>query len=90
MLSPIPKDQLREAQKSDPIIHHVLESKLSGSGPPVRELKIFSPKTKCLLREWDKLTIDSDGILYRTTTARTQLVLTEQYRRMDGWMDVPG
>lgn len=68
-VSPMPKDQLREAQKSDPIIHPVLESKLSGSRPPVRELKTFSPKTKCLFREWDKLTIDSDCILYRTTTA---------------------
>lgn len=51
----------------------MLESKLSGSKPPARELKTFSQKTNCLFREWDKLTIDSDGILYRTTTVRKQL-----------------
>lgn len=53
-VSPIPKNQLRDAQKSDAIIHPVLEYKLSSSRPPVKELKTFSPKTKCLLREWDR------------------------------------
>ena len=70
----------REAQKSDPTIHPVLESKLSGSRPPCKDLKTFSPKTKCLFREWDKLTIDSNGILYRTTPAHKQLLLPEKYR----------
>ncbi len=79
-VSPIPNDQLREAQKSDPTIHPVLEIKLSGSRPPCKELKTFSSKTKCLFREWDKLTIDSNGILYRTTPAHKQLVLLEQYK----------
>uniref|UniRef100_A0A8C7HDT1 Gypsy retrotransposon integrase-like protein 1 n=1 Tax=Oncorhynchus kisutch TaxID=8019 RepID=A0A8C7HDT1_ONCKI len=78
--SSIPKDGIREAQESDPVIRPVLNFKLSGSKPPVKEQKKFSPKTKCLFREWDKLTIDSDGILYRITTARKQLVLPEQYK----------
>lgn len=76
-VSPIPKEQLREAQESDPVISPVLEHKLSGSRPPVKELKTFSPKTKCLFREWDKLMINDDGILYRNTTTRKQLVLPE-------------
>lgn len=80
-VSPIPRDELREAQKSDRVIHPVLGSKLSGIKPPARELKTFSQETNCLFREWDKLTIDSDGILYRTTTSRKQLVLPEQYKR---------
>lgn len=79
-VSPIPKEQLREAQKSDPYISPLLDCKLSGSRPPVKQLKTFSPKTKCLFREWDKLTIDSDGVLYRTTTGRRQLVLPDQYK----------
>ena len=79
-ISPIPKEQLREAQESDPVICPVLECKLSDSKPPVKELRELSPKTKCLFREWDKLTIDDDGVLYRTTTAREQLVLPERYK----------
>lgn len=79
-ISSIPKDGIREAQESDPVIRPVLNFKLSGSKPPVKEQKECSPKTKCLFREWDKLTIDSDGILYRITTARKQLVLPEQYK----------
>lgn len=79
-VSPIPTDQLRKAQESDPSIHPVLDFKQSGSKPLAGELKRFSPKTKCLFREWDKLTTDSNGILYRTTTTRKQLVLPEQYK----------
>ena len=79
-ISPIPKEQLREAQRFDPVIRPVLECKLSGCKPPVKELRAFSPKTKCLFREWDKLTTDDDDILYRNTTARKQLVLPERDR----------
>ncbi|KAK0137920.1 hypothetical protein N1851_025866 [Merluccius polli] len=32
-------------------------------------------------REWAKLTVNDDGILYRTTSARKQLVLPETYKR---------
>ena len=79
-VSPIPKGQLRKAQESDPFIGPVLECKKSGSKPPARELETLSPKTKCLFREWDRLTIESDDILYRTTTVRKQLVLPGQYK----------
>lgn len=54
-ISPIPKEQLRETQKADQVICPVLEFKLSGSKPAVNELRTFSPQTKCLFREWDKL-----------------------------------
>ena len=80
-ISPIPKEQLREAQKGDQGICPMLDCKLSGSKLPFKELQTLSSKTKCLFRGWDKLTIDNDGILYRTTTACKQLVLPERYRR---------
>ena len=73
-ISPIPKEQLRETQKADQVICPVLEFKLLGSKPAVNELRTFSSQTKCLFREWDKLTVD-DGLLYRVTTTRKQLVL---------------
>uniref|UniRef100_A0A7N8YIE6 Gypsy retrotransposon integrase-like protein 1 n=1 Tax=Mastacembelus armatus TaxID=205130 RepID=A0A7N8YIE6_9TELE len=81
-IRPIPKEQLSEAQKTDPIIGPVLQWKQVGSRPRFRELKAFSPKTKCLFREWEKLVLDSDCILYRATAARKQLVLPEQYKKM--------
>ena len=49
----------------------MLEHKLQGC-------KTFSTKTQCLIREWDRLTVDDDGIMYRITAARKQLVLPEQ------------
>lgn len=79
-ITPIPKDQLCEAQKSDPVISPVLQCKQSGIKPPTKELRTFGPKTKCLFREWDRLTLDTDGLLYRTTSTRKQLVLPEQYK----------
>lgn len=78
--SSIPREQLREAQKSDPVIHPVLESKLSGSKPSAKELRTFDQKIKCLFREWDKLIFDDDGILYRKTASRKQLVLPDSYK----------
>ncbi|KAI4887981.1 hypothetical protein NFI96_001880 [Prochilodus magdalenae] len=77
---PIPKDELRKAQKSDPSIKPVLEYKLQGCKPSAQTLKEFSSKTRCLFREWDKLTVDGDGIMYRITATRKQLVLPEQYK----------
>lgn len=56
-----------------------LDCRLSGSKLPVRE---SGPKTECLFREWDKLTINSDDILNRTTTAHKQLVLEELHNNM--------
>lgn len=68
--------QLREAQQADQVICPLLESKLSGSKPPVKELKRFCSKTKCLYREWDKLIVE-DGLLVRVTMAHKQLILPE-------------
>lgn len=56
--------RLRRAQMSDPVILPVLDCKLSDSKLSLRGLKALNPKTRCLFREWDKLTIDSDGILH--------------------------
>lgn len=81
VLTPIPKEQLTEAQKSDPVISPVFQCKQTDSKPLTKELKTLSPKTKCLFREWDKLELDDDGILYRVTSARKQLVLPDQFKK---------
>ncbi|WP_161401209.1 hypothetical protein, partial [Salmonella sp. gx-f7] len=48
--------------------------------PGSQQLKSFSMQTRRLLREWEKLTLDDDGILHRKTAVRTQLVLPEKYK----------
>lgn len=79
--TPIPKEQLNEAQKSDPVISPVLQCKQTDSKPLPKELRTFDPKTKCLFREWGKLRLDNNGILYRLTSARKQLVLPDQFKK---------
>ncbi|KAL1249455.1 hypothetical protein QQF64_020460 [Cirrhinus molitorella] len=79
-VTPLSVNEIKEAQMNDHEISPVYECKLSGTKPEVKQLKTYSPKTKCLFREWGKLTINQDGILCRTTSIRTQLVLPEKYK----------
>ncbi|KAF7710853.1 hypothetical protein HF521_009725, partial [Silurus meridionalis] len=37
-------------------------------------------QSRCLLRDWEKLSFDGDGILHRKTATKTQLVLPEIYK----------
>ena len=57
-----------------------MEHKLSSSKPIGQELKTFNMRSRCRLREWDKLNLDEDGILYRKAVVRKQLVLLEKYK----------
>lgn len=61
---PTPKDQLKEAQKSDPYICPVLDFRLLVSKPYGKEVQAFIPKTDFLLKQ------QTNGqwcILYRKT-----------------------
>lgn len=79
-ISPLSVSEIREAQINDQSISPVYECKLSETKPQVKRLKTYSLKTKCLFREWGKLTINKDGILCRITATRTQLVLPEKFK----------
>ncbi|KAL1267687.1 hypothetical protein QQF64_033050 [Cirrhinus molitorella] len=79
-VTPLSVNEIKEAQMNDHEISPVYECKLSGTKPEVKQLKTYSPKTKCLFHEWEKLTINQDGILCQTTSIRTQLVLPEKYK----------
>ncbi len=79
-ITPLSVNVIKDAQTNDQDISPVYECKLSGTKPKVRQLKTYSLKTKCLFREWGKLTINQDGILCRATFTRTQLVLPENYK----------
>lgn len=78
--TPFSRAEFCQAQREDPDIGPVINCKQSGQRPAGQQLKSFSTKNKRLLREWDKLSLDGDGVLYRKTVAKTQLVLPEKYK----------
>lgn len=67
-----------QAQKDDQNIGPVIDCKLSEKKPVGQQLKSFTAQSKCLLREWEKLSFDGDGVLHRKTATRTQLVIPEK------------
>ena len=77
---PIPPKKTCLAQREDQCIGPVIECLLSCTKPGSQQLKSFSMQSRRLLREWERLTLDDDGILCRKTAVRTQLVLHEKYR----------
>lgn len=74
---PIPTEEIRLAQREDRCIGPVVECQTK---PGMQQLKSLSMQTRRLLREWEKLTLDDDGIVHRKTAVRTQLVLPAKYK----------
>lgn len=72
--------QIQQDQKDDSHIGPVLQCKLSGVRPLGQELKRFDAQSRCLLREWDKLEVDENGVLWRKTAHRKQLVLPDKHK----------
>lgn len=79
-VTPLSRAEIRRAQGEDKSIGAVIEYKESGTKPSSQQIKTMSMTTKCLLREWEKLSLDEDGTLHRKTAQRKQLVLPEKYR----------
>lgn len=77
---PLLPAEICQAQKEDKNIGPVIEYCLLNKRPDNKQLKSFSAQSKRLIREWEKLTINDDGILYGKTATRTQLVLPEKYK----------
>lgn len=77
---PLLPAEICQAQKEDKNIGPVIECRQLNERPDKKQLKSFSAQSKRLIREWEKLTLDDDGILYQKTATRTQLVLPEKYK----------
>lgn len=75
---PFSRAEICQAQREDPDIGPTLNYQQTNERPAGEQLKSFSAKNKRLLREWDKLSLHEDGVLYRKTDTRTQLVLPEK------------
>ena len=77
---PLSLTEICHAQKEDKNIGPVIECRQLNKRPENKQLKSFSVQGKRLMSEWEKLTLDDDGILRRKTATRTQLVLPEKYK----------
>ena len=73
---------IKEAQGQDDIISRVLHFVRSGRQPSKREIQEELSETRLLLREGRKLSLDSDGILKRTSNGRQQIVLPKVYHHI--------
>ena len=78
---------LNRAQDDDSVIGPVKEMVRQNRRPPIKDLKRFAPDSKILLREWSKLSIDSDGLLRRVISQPKegivkQLVLPLKYQSL--------
>ncbi len=77
---PLTTGQIKQDQRNDTTIGPVIQCKLAEQKPSGPELKQFNSQITCLLREWDKLEISENGVLYRKTASRKQLVLPEKHK----------
>ena len=70
---------LLQSQKEDPVVARVLAFKLDDHHPKCHELEQENQEVKSLLREWNHLFIDTDGIVKRKTINHHQLVLPRKF-----------
>jgi len=83
-VKPIPLAELKKAQHNDPDVGPVVRAKTNRKEKPT-EVANMSAETRVLLREWDRLKVNSDGLLARTvhdpeTKTKEQLVLPKRYK----------
>ena len=86
LISGLSRQEVREAQLSDPNIGDALRAKEETSDTPNRTLQGRSPTSKRLFQLWDQLRV-KDGLLWRMyesvdgTTFTLQLVVPGKYRQ---------
>uniref|UniRef100_A0A3B5Q730 Gypsy retrotransposon integrase-like protein 1 n=1 Tax=Xiphophorus maculatus TaxID=8083 RepID=A0A3B5Q730_XIPMA len=77
--APLTPEQIRESQKKDPLIKRVMHYKSQDQFPPRGVVKTETADVRVLLRQWRKLYISDDGILYRKAGHTSQLVLPKEH-----------
>ena len=75
-------EEIQRAQREDPDIARILAYKKRGYPPSGGERKNETRTTSCYLRAWNKLHISADGILWRQTKSRLQLVLPTKFKQL--------
>lgn len=79
MVSLMAPDDVRTSQQDDDSIKEVIKLKKSNWTPNNKEKKVMTRGTRRLVQEWNKL-IAEEGILYRHSGNRKQLVLPEKLK----------
>lgn len=74
-------EQIRESQERDPVIGQVLRYKRENQYPSRRAFKAEPPDIRVLMRQWPKLYVNEDGILYRKAGDKQQLILPKEHRQ---------
>jgi len=72
---------LNKAQDEDAVISRLIHFKENGR-PSQDEICRENALVRIAMHEWNKLKIEHDGILYRKTNEREQLVLPRKYHRL--------
>lgn len=81
-IQPISREEIARLQKQDSGISKVLNYKQKGWKPTRRERKREPWGVRALLREWNRLQIDGNNVLWRKTATRQQLVLPVKLRQL--------
>lgn len=77
----IPIEDLKKAQEDDPVIGKVWQYAMTGQWPHLKG-RDRRDDTSVLVRERNRLYVSEDGILYRKSPARAQLVLPATYHQL--------
>jgi hypothetical protein len=81
------KTEIKEAQDDDPVLGKVKEWCRGGKKPDPKQRQQESPLVKAWLRDFDRLSIDTDGVLYRSCrlvdgSKVSQMCVPQKYRQM--------
>lgn len=79
---PMPMEEIMRAQREDKDIQFIIHHLQSGIKPSSKQLRSVGSTANGMMRGWDKLMLDEDGILRRKTAQRTQLVLPAEFRKI--------
>eukprot|EP00795_Rhopilema_esculentum_P006938 gene6938-12555_t len=80
--TPMPLQNILQAQKEDPDVARVLAYKEQPVRPSFQDRHGESAEVKTLMHEWNKLILGKDRALYRKTANRLQLVLPKRYHSL--------
>ncbi|RXN17604.1 Retrovirus-related Pol poly from transposon [Labeo rohita] len=75
------QEQIKQSQQKDPVISRVLEYKKSNCRPFGHTLKKVLSDVRLLLKQWTRLHLSDDGVLYRRAGKRNQLILPREYHQ---------
>ena len=75
VVTQIPAGDVMQAQKDDPIIGKVYKFLVAGSYPDHKTKKVMAPLLKTLIRQWQRLKLNEEGVLNRETKHFKQIVL---------------